>query len=105
MVMNEAIVCKPSPVKILAVSAAPLRELLNFLIYRRHSELLTERARRQPVLFLEKIPSTANELKGILKAERLGKNGKMFFDRGKPENHILICLNFRSVEKTLRGFI
>ena len=31
--MNEVIVCKPSPAKVLAVSAAPLRELLNFLIY------------------------------------------------------------------------
>lgn len=42
--MNDAIVCKLSPVKILAVSAAPLRELLNFLIYGRHPELLNERA-------------------------------------------------------------
>jgi hypothetical protein len=55
-------------------------------------------------LTLTKIPATARELKEILKAEKLGKNGKMFFDCGKPENHILIRLNFRSVEKTLRGF-
>ena len=31
--MNETVTCKLSPVKVLAVSAAPLRELLNFLIY------------------------------------------------------------------------
>ena len=28
--MNENIICKPNPAKTLAVSAAPLRELLNF---------------------------------------------------------------------------
>lgn len=91
--MNEAIVCKPSPVKILTVSAAPLRELLNFLIYGRIPELLTERARRQPELALTEIPATARELKGILKAEKLDKNGKMFFDCGKPENHIAVLLD------------
>ncbi len=43
--MNETATCKLSPVKTLAVSAAPLRELLNFLIYGEYAELLTERAR------------------------------------------------------------
>ncbi len=91
--MNEAIVCQPSPVKILTVSAAPLRELLNFLVYGRIPELLTERARRQPELALTEIPATARELKKILNAEKLDKNGKMSFDRGKPENHIAVLLD------------
>ncbi|MEJ7860461.1 MAG: hypothetical protein WKF90_02375 [Pyrinomonadaceae bacterium] len=66
--MNNSIVCKLSPVKILAVSAAPLRELLNFLIYGRHVELLTERARRQPSLSCEKIPLTIKELGIVLRS-------------------------------------
>jgi hypothetical protein len=44
--MNEAVTCKLSHVKVLGVSAAPLRELMSFLIYGKHSELLTERSRR-----------------------------------------------------------
>ncbi len=63
--MSDAIICKPSPVKTLSVSRAPLRELLNFLIYASHPELLNERARRQPSLPLEKIPSTVRELKDV----------------------------------------
>ncbi len=49
--MNQAIVCKPSPVKTLTVLRAPLRELLNFLVYNRHPELLNERVRRQPFVW------------------------------------------------------
>jgi hypothetical protein len=51
--MNETVVCKPSPVKILAVSAASLRELLSFLIYGEYAELLTERVRQPPSLYWE----------------------------------------------------
>jgi len=91
--MNEAIVCKLSPVKTLAISVAPLRELLDFLIYGRHAELLTERARRQPALSLAKIPSTAKELKEILKAERLDKNGKLFFDCAASEHQVAVLLD------------
>ncbi|MBA3633308.1 MAG: hypothetical protein H0W58_10965 [Acidobacteria bacterium] len=91
--MNHAIVCKPSPVKTLSVSSTPLRELLNFLIYGRYSELLTERARRQVVLSLIKIPSTARELKEVLGAERLDKNGKLFFDCETSENQIAVLLD------------
>lgn len=92
--MNETVFCKLSPVKTLAVSAAPLKELLNFLIYRQHGELLTERARRQPVLSLPKIPSAAKDLKDVLKARRLDKNGKMFFDCAAPnEHHVGILLD------------
>ena len=91
--MNEAIACQPSPVKTMTVSAAPLRELLNFLIYGRIPKLLTERARRQPELALTEILATARELKEILKAEKCDKNGKMFFDCGKPENHIAVLLD------------
>lgn len=90
--MNEAVICKLSPVKTLAVSAAPLRELLNFLIYGRHAELLTERARQQPALRLRKIQTTARELKDVLKAGRLDKNGKMFFDCASPDNHHVAVL-------------
>lgn len=91
--MNDSIVCKLSPVKNLAVSAAPLRELLNFLIYGRHAELLTERARRQPALSLPKIPSTAKELKETLKAERLDKNGKLSFDCLEGKHHVAVLLD------------
>lgn len=91
--MNEAVVCKPSPVKILAVSAAPLRELLNFLIYGKHAELLTERARRQPSLFWEKHPLTIKELGIVLRAESLDKNGKLFFNCEKTEKHVAVLLD------------
>lgn len=91
--MNEAIICKLSPVKTLAVSAAPLKELLNFLIYGRHAELLTERARRQPALSLAQIPATPRELKDVLKAKRLDKNGKLFFDCAEGEHQIAVLLD------------
>ena len=60
--MNENIICKRSPAKTLAVTAAPLKELLNFLIYNQRRELLTERARKQPVLTLPSLPSNVREL-------------------------------------------
>ncbi len=60
--MNENLTCKPSPAKTLAVSAAPLRELLNFLIYNQSRELLTERARKQPLLSVRNLPSNTKEL-------------------------------------------
>ncbi len=102
--MNHAIVCKPSPVKTLAVSAAPLRELLNFLIYGRHAELLTARARRQPALSPAKIPSTAIELKEILKAERLDKNGKLFFDCANGEHQAAILLDNQGAQFWIHYF-
>ena len=91
--MNGSIVCKLSPLKNLAVSAAPLRELLNFLIYGRHAELLTERMRRQPALSPAKVPSTIKDLKDILKARHLDKNGKLYFDCAADENHIAVLLD------------
>lgn len=91
--MNEAIVCQPIPVKTLGVSRAPLRELLNFLIYSRHPGMLTERARRQPSLTSEKIPSTVKELKGFLRAEYCDKNEKLFFDCGKSGYHAAVLLD------------
>ena len=91
--MNENIVCKPSPAKILAVSAAPLRELLNFLIYGQHAELLTERARCQPLLSWEKYPLTVKELGIALRAESLDKNGKLFFNCEKTEKHVAVLLD------------
>ncbi len=91
--MNENIICKPSPAKTLAVSAAPIRELLNFLIYNQKRELLTERARKQPCLYLPKIPSNTKELKEGLKAARLDKNGKLFFDCRKSHHQVAILLH------------
>ncbi len=91
--MNDAIVCRLSPVKTLTVSAAPLRELLNFLIYERQPGLLNERARRQPALSWEKIPLTTKELGTGLKAERRDKNGKLFFNCEKAEIHRAILLD------------
>jgi len=91
--MNENIICKPNPAKTLAVSAAPVRELLNFLIYNQRRELLTERARKQPELSLTKVPSDAKELKDVLKASRLDKNGKLFFDCGESDQQVAVLLH------------
>jgi len=102
--MNEAIVCQSSPVKILAVTAAPLRDLLNFLIYGRHPELLNERARSQPATTLEKIPATVKELKNILKAERCDKNGKFFFDCAASENHAAVLLHNQGAQFWIHYF-
>ncbi len=91
--MNETVTCKLSPVKVLAVSAAPLRELLNFLNYCKHAELLTERARRQPLLSWEKYPLTIKELGITLRAESGAKNGKLFFNCEKTEKHVAVLLD------------
>ena len=91
--MNENIICKPSPAKTLAVSAAPVRELLNFLIYSQRRELLTERARKQPELSFPKVPSDARELKDVLKAKQLDKNGKLFFDCGERDRQVAVLLH------------
>lgn len=91
--MNETVTYKSSPVKILAVSAAPLRELLNFLIYGKHAELLTERARRQPPLSWEKHPLTIKELGIALRAESRDKNGKLFFNCERTEKHVAVLLD------------
>lgn len=91
--MDEAVICKSSPVKIFAVSAAPLRELLNFLIYGKHNELLTERARRQPPLSLEKHPLTIKELGITLRADSHDKNDKLFFNCERTENHVAVLLD------------
>lgn len=91
--MNEAIVCPSSSVKTLTVTAVPLRGSLNFLIYGRQPELLTERARRQPSLSLEIIPATLKELKDALKAEKCDKNGKLFFDCVMSKYHNAVLLH------------
>ncbi len=82
-----------SPVKTLAISAAPLRELLNLLIYGQNPELLNERARRRPLPALEKIPATVRELKDVLEAERCDKNGKLIFDCTDNESHAAVLLH------------
>ena len=97
-------VCKPSPVKILTVSAAPLRELLNLLIYGQNPELLNERVRRQPIPALEKIPAIVRELKDVLKAERCDKNGKFFFDCAASENHAAVLLHNQGAQFWIHYF-
>ena len=96
--MSEAIVCKPSPVRTLTITRSPLRELLNFLAYRQHPELLNERARRQPIPALEKFPATIRELKDILKAEKCDKNGKLFINCEKSKDHIAVLLHNEGVQ-------
>jgi len=102
--MNDSIVCKPSPVKILTVSAAPLRELLNFFIYGQYPELLNERARRQPALSRAEIPSTVKQLKDVLKAEECDKNGKLFFDCADNENHAAFLLHNQGAQFWIHYF-
>lgn len=89
--MNETVICKSSPVKVLAVSAAPFQELLNFLIYREHTDLLTERARKPPPLSWEKHSLTIKESIIVLGAESLNKNGKLFFNARRLKNTSLSC--------------
>ncbi|MGI8543050.1 MAG: hypothetical protein ACR2MD_06165, partial [Aridibacter sp.] len=91
--MNEVIVYKPSPVKTLSVSRAPLRELLNFLTYGQHPELLNERGRKQPFPALDKIPKSVKDLQNVLKAEECDKNEKLFFDCQNREHHIAVLLH------------
>lgn len=91
--MNKVIICKLSPVKTLSVSRASLRELLNFLTYGQHPELLNERARKQPFSALDKIPKSVRDLKDILKAEKCDKNEKLFFDCQNREHHIAVLLH------------
>jgi hypothetical protein len=91
--MNKVIICKLSPVKTLSVSRAPLRELLNFLTYGQHPELLNERARKQPFPALDKIPKSVKDLQDVLKAEECDKNEKLFFDCQNREHHIAVLLH------------
>lgn len=101
--MSEAIVCKLSPIKTLTITRSPLRELLNFLVYRQHPELLNERARRQPIPALEKIPATVRELKNVLKAEKCDKNEKLFIDC-ENRDHTAILLHNEGVQFWIHYF-
>ena len=102
--MNEAIVCKWSPAKTLAVSRAPLRELLNFLIYIQTSELLCERARKQSFPLFDKFPTTVRDLKDVLKAEKCDKNEKLFFDCEKRRHHIALLIDNQGVQFWIHYF-
>ena len=102
--MNEAIVCKPSPAKTLAVSRAPIRELLNFLIYIQTSELLCERARKQSFPIFNKFPIIVRDLKDVLKAEKCNKNEKFFFDCEKSQHHIAVLLDNQGVQFWIHYF-
>jgi hypothetical protein len=72
---------------------APLKELLNFLIYRAHPELLGERARRQPSPHLEKLPPAVDELKNPFGAEKCDKNKRLIFDCGKNGKRAAVLLH------------
>lgn len=100
--MSEAIVCKLSPIKTLTITRSPLRELLNFLVYRQHP-VLNERARRQPIPALEKIPATVRELKNVLKAEKCDKNEKLFIDC-ENRDHTAILLHNEGVQFWIHYF-
>lgn len=102
--MNEAIICKPSPIKILTISRAPLVGLVNFLIYGQHSELLNERARRQPFVSLQKMPRGVNDLKDFLAAEKCDKNKKLFFDCEKGENQVAVLLHNQGAQFWIHYF-
>lgn len=102
--MNEPIVYSPSPAHRLSISAAPLRELLNFLIYSRQSELLTEHARRQPTLLSEKVPATLNDLKNFLGAENRDKNGKLFFDCHNLGKHLAVLIDNQGAQFWIHYF-
>lgn len=102
--MNDAIICKPSPVKTLTVSRAPLRELLNFLVYGQHPELLSERARRQPFKSFEKILLTVDELKDFLGAEECDKNKKLFFDCENGKSHVAVLLDNQGAQFWIHYF-
>ena len=102
--MNEAIVCKPGPAKTLAVSRAPLRELLNFLIYMQISELLCERARKQSFPMFDKFPITVRDLKDVLEAEKCDKNEKLFFNCEKKRHHIAVLIDNQGVQFWIHYF-
>lgn len=85
--MNEAIICRPNPAKILALTDAVCRELRNFLIYHQNPEILNERARHQPKsLLVEKIPSDVREVGELLGASKCERNRKLFLDVARREN-------------------
>lgn len=95
--MKEAIVCKPSPARILAVTAAPLNELLNFLIYLQNPEILNERARSQPPLQLTKFPTNVSDLSELLDAAKCERQRKLYFDCTRTEKHrSLLIHNFNA---------
>ena len=102
--MNEAIVCKRSPAKTLAVSRAPLRELLNFLIYSQNPELLNERVRKQSFPLFDKFPATVGDLKDVLKAKKRDKNEKLFFDCEKRRHHIALLIDNQGVQFWIHYF-
>lgn len=84
--MQEAIISLPTPAKKLIITEAPCRELCNFLIYQNNPEILNERARRQPILRLTKLPVNVREVGQILGAEKCKKGRKLYFDCADSAN-------------------
>ena len=91
--MTEKIVCKLSPANTLAVTTAPLHELLNFLVYRQNPEILNERARRQPALHLPYLPTHVRQLGVLLRAKKCEKGRKLYFDSTETKNHRSILIH------------
>lgn len=91
--MKEALVCLPTLAKKLSISKAPCRELCNFLIYRNNPQILNERARRQPLIFLPELPTTVREVGIILGAEKCEKARKLYFDCTDFENQRAILIH------------
>ena len=85
--MEKSVISLPTPLKTLAVTESPCRELCNFLIYLNNPEILNERARRQTALSFDKLPRTVREIGEILGAKKCEKNRKFYFDCTKTENH------------------
>ncbi|HRH45437.1 MAG TPA: hypothetical protein PKY82_27615 [Pyrinomonadaceae bacterium] len=61
--------------------------IVHLLIYRSNPQILNERARRQPLIFLLELPTTVREIGIILGAEKCEKARKLHFDCPDSENH------------------
>ena len=85
--MNKAIISRPTPAKTLAITEAVCREFSNFLIYQNNSEILNERARKQPSIFLPKLPTNVREIGIVLRAKKCEKGRKLYFDYADTANH------------------
>lgn len=95
--MSESIICRPTPAKILAVTKAPCGELCNFLIYQQNGEILNERARQQPKVFLPRLPKDVQEVGKFLGALKCEKARKLYFDcTDTANNRSILIHNFNA---------
>lgn len=91
--MNDSIKCRLIPAKTLALTNVVCHELCNFLIYQNNPEILNERARRQPLIALPKLPKSVQEVGKLLRAEKCEKGRKLYFDCTDTENHRSILIH------------